>query len=62
MRKSSICKIGLVLLLIGILAFGSKKKEEPPRFLPEAKNDFIFTVIGGDTNDGRTDTLNQKNQ
>lgn len=62
MRKSSICKISLVLLLMGILVFGSKKQEEPPRFLPEAKNDFIFTVIGGDTNDGRTDTLNQKNQ
>ena len=47
MRKSSICKIGLVLLLMGIvLVAGCKKQEEKPQFLPEAKNDFIFTVIG----------------
>ena len=46
MRKSSICKILFVLLLVGVVVSGCKKEEEKPRFLPEAKNDFIFTVIG----------------
>lgn len=47
MRKSSICKSIFVLLLMGIvLVTGFKKQEEKPQFLPEAKNDFIFTVIG----------------
>lgn len=47
MRKSSICKIFFVLLLMGVvLVTGCKKQEEKPGFLPEAKNDFIFTVIG----------------
>lgn len=46
MRKSSICKIFVVLLLMGIVVSGCKKQEEKPQFLPEAKNDFIFTVIG----------------
>lgn len=47
MRKSSICKSIFVLLLMGIvLVIGCKKQEEKPQFLPEAKNDFIFTVIG----------------
>ena len=46
MRKSSICKILFILMLVGIVVSGCKKEEEKPRFLPEAKNDFIFTVIG----------------
>lgn len=46
MRRSLICKTVFVLLLAGVLVFGCKKQEEPPEFLPEAKNDFIFTVIG----------------
>ena len=46
MRKSSICKIFFVLLLMGIVVTGCKKQEEKPQFLPEAKSDFIFTVIG----------------
>ena len=46
MRKSSICKIFFVLLLMGVVVSGCKKQEEKPQFLPEAKNDFIFTVIG----------------
>ena len=45
MRKSSICKILFVLVLMGVVVSGCKK-EEKPQFLPEAKNDFIFTVIG----------------
>ena len=46
MRKSSICKILFILILVGIAVSGCKKQEEKPQFLPEAKNDFIFTVIG----------------
>ena len=46
MRKSSICKILFILMLVGIVISGCKKEEEKPQFLPEAKNDFIFTVIG----------------
>ena len=46
MRKSSICKILFLLLLAGVVVSGCKKEEEKPQFLPEAKNDFIFTVIG----------------
>lgn len=46
MRRSSICKTVFVLLLAGVLVFSCKKQEEKPEFLPEAKNDFIFTVIG----------------
>ena len=46
MRKSSICKILFILLLMGIVVSACKKEEEKPQFLPEAKNDFIFTVIG----------------
>lgn len=46
MRKSSICKMLFILLLAGVVVSGCKKEEEKPRFLPEAKNDFIFTVIG----------------
>ena len=46
MQKSSICKILFVLALIGVVVCGCKKQEEKPQFLPEAKNDFIFTVIG----------------
>lgn len=46
MRKSSICKILIVFILGLIMIAGCKKQEEKPQFLPEAKNDFIFTVIG----------------
>lgn len=46
MRKSLICKILFVLLLMGIAVSGCRKHEENPQFLPEAENDFIFTVIG----------------
>ena len=46
MRKSSICKILFILILAGIMVSGCKKQEEKPQFLPAAKNDFIFTVIG----------------
>jgi len=46
MRKLSICKIFFVLVLIGVVVSGYKKQEEKPQFLPEAKSDFIFTVIG----------------
>ncbi|MBO5329267.1 MAG: hypothetical protein J6A71_01935 [Anaerotignum sp.] len=46
MRKSSICKILFILFLAGIMVSGCKMQEEKPQFLPEAKNDFIFTVIG----------------
>ena len=46
MRKSSIYKILFILILVGIMVSGCKKQEEKPQFLPEAKNDFIFTVIG----------------
>jgi len=46
MRKSSICKRLFLLLLAGVVVSGCKKEEEKPQFLPEAKNDFIFTVIG----------------
>ncbi|MBQ7102523.1 MAG: hypothetical protein IJN89_00520 [Anaerotignum sp.] len=46
MRRSSICKMLFILVLMGIVVCGCKKQEETPQFLPEAKNDFIFTVIG----------------
>ena len=46
MRRSSICKILFLFVLMGIVVSCCKKEEEKPRFLPEAKNDFIFTVIG----------------
>ena len=46
MRKSSICKMLFMLLLASVVVSGCKKQEEQPKFLPEAKNDFIFTVIG----------------
>ncbi len=45
MRRSSICKLIFILLLLGI-AVGGCKKQEKNEFLPEAKNDYTFTVIG----------------
>ncbi len=43
MRKSSTCKKWFCFLLIGILLWSGCQKEA---FLPEAENDFEFTVIG----------------
>ena len=43
MQRSSICKKVLVFLLMGMLFCSGCQKEE---FLPEAENDFTFTVIG----------------
>lgn len=44
MRRSLICKAGLVLLAGLLLLGGCRKKTDD--FLPEKKNDRIFTVIG----------------
>ena len=45
-RISRLLILTMVLaLLVGTFA-GCRKQEEKPQFLPEAKNDFIFTVIG----------------
>lgn len=44
MQKSLICKMFFVLCLVGIAFGGCGKKADS--FLPEAKNDTIFTVIG----------------
>ena len=45
MRKSSICKMWFVWVLIGMLLCSGCQKEKE-LFLPEAENDTIFTVIG----------------
>lgn len=44
MQRSSICKKILFFLLKGMVVFSGCQKEEA--YLPEAENDFIFTVIG----------------
>ena len=43
MQKLLICKKILYFLLLGLLFSGCQKEES---FLPEAENDYIFTVIG----------------
>ncbi len=45
MRKLLICKKILYILFISLVIFGSCRKEEEG-FLPEAENDYMFTVIG----------------
>lgn len=43
MQRLSICKSTLLFLLMGLLFAGCGQKEA---YLPEAKNDYMVTMIG----------------
>ena len=45
MRRSSICKSMICILLLGVLFCGCGR--EKVSYLPEAENDTVVTVIGG---------------
>lgn len=52
MKNISIC-----ILMIGLLILGGCNTREKYQYLPEEKNDHIFTVIGGD--DSKKENLHQ---